>query len=310
MKKGILFTLLSLLATATGFAQQDAQYSQYMFNMLSVNPAYAGSRDVLSVTGLYRNQWVGLEGAPVTQTITADMPVRKEKIGLGLSLFNDKVGVVSTRGITGSYAYRLRFSKKGTLAFGIQGGLVYFNGNYSSIAFNPDGSRDNSVPGDYLRYAPVVGTGIYYSTDRFYLGLSMPNLIKYNLTDERMNANVENRAAKYRHVFFMTGYVVPLSASVVWKPSLLTKFVTGAPVSFDFNSNFWFYDRFAVGASYRTGAAVLGMVEFQATPQLRLGYAYDYGLNNLQRYNSGTHEIMLRYEFGFDKSKVLSPRYF
>lgn len=308
MKKTILLVIFVCVGLTRSFAQQDAQYSQYMFNMMAVNPAYAGSRDVLSITGLYRNQWVGLEGAPVTQTLTADMPVRKEKIGLGLSLFNDKVGVVSTRSIAGTYAYRLRLNKKGVLAFGLQGGLVYINGDYQSVQLNPGGNNpDNAFPNDYTRYAPIIGTGVYYSTDRFYLGLSMPNLIKYTLTDNRFT---DNRAVKYRHVFFMTGYVIPLSPTVVWKPSLLTKFVKGAPVSFDINTNFWFYDRFAVGASYRTGSAVLGMAEFQITPQFRLGYAYDYGLNALQRYNAGTHEIMLRYEFSFDKSKVLSPRYF
>ncbi len=300
------------MTVMTGFAQQDAQYSQYMFNMMAVNPAYAGSRDVLSITGLYRNQWVGLEGAPITQTLTADMPVRKEKIGLGISLFNDQIGLVATRGITGTYSYRIRMNKKGMLAFGVQGGVVYFNGEYSKMILNPNNTPDPSVPSDYVKYAPVVGAGIYYSTDRFYLGLSMPNLIKYALVDQSIasSASMDKRAMKYRHVFFMTGYVVPLSPTVVWKPSLLTKFVYGAPVSFDINTNFWFYDRFAIGASYRTGSAILGMAEFQVTPQFRIGYAYDYGLNALQRYNAGTHEIMLRYEFSFDKSKVLSPRYF
>lgn len=312
MKKGLLLLAMVVLGLVRSHAQQDAQYSQYMFNMLAVNPAYAGSRDVLSITGLYRNQWVGLEGAPVTQTLTADMPVRKEKIGLGLSLFNDRVGVITSRGITGTYAYRIRFDRKGTLSFGIQGGVVYFNSELRSVRTNPTGVSDPAFADDFVRYAPVVGTGVYYSTDRFYIGLSLPNLIKYTLNDPRVisTATPSERAMKYRHLFFMTGYVFNLSPSVVWKPSLLTKFVTGAPVQFDINTNFWFYDRFGVGASYRTGAAVLGMAEFQVTPQFRIGYAFDYGTNALQRYNAGTHEIMLRYEFGFDKAKVLSPRYF
>lgn len=312
MRKNLLLFIVFCLSVVNSFAQQEPQYSQYMFNMMAVNPAYAGSRDVLSITGLYRNQWVGLEGAPVTQTLTADMPINKEKIGLGLSLSNDQIGLVSTRSITGVYAYRIRFNKKGTLAFGVQGGVVYFNGEYSRMVLNPNNTSDPAVPNDYVRYAPVVGTGVYYTTDRFYVGLSVPNLIKYTLVDQRINAVAtdEKRAMKFRHVFFMTGYVVPLSPSVVWKPSLLTKFVAGAPLSFDINSNFWFYDRFAVGASYRTGSAILGMAEFQVTPQFRLGYAYDYGTNPLQRFNSGTHEIMLRYEFSLNKSRILSPRYF
>ncbi|MDJ1494481.1 type IX secretion system membrane protein PorP/SprF [Cytophagaceae bacterium DM2B3-1] len=312
MRKKILLFLFFCGGMISSFAQQDAQYSQYMFNMMAVNPAYAGSRDVLSITGLYRNQWVGMEGAPVTQTLTADMPIRKEKIGIGLSLFNDNIGLTATRGISGVYSYRIRFNKKGTLAFGIQGGVLYFNGEYSKMVLNPNHTPDPTVPNDYVRYAPVVGAGVYYSTDRFYLGASLPNLVKYTLTDQRIitSADPNERAMKFRHVFLMTGYVVQLSPSVVWKPSVLAKFVKGAPLQFDLNTNFWFYDRFAVGASYRTGTAILGMVEFQITPQLRLGYAYDYGLNALQRYNAGTHEIMLRYEFSFDKAKVLSPRYF
>ncbi len=311
MNKKLLLLFICVLKLSLSMAQQDAQYSQYMFNMMAVNPAYAGSRDVLSITGLYRNQWVGLEGAPVTQTLTADMPVHKEKIGLGLSVFNDQIGLVTTRGISGAYAYRLRLANKGTLAFGVQGGIVYFNGNYSQLAFNPAGTSD-PIATDYVRYAPVVGTGVYYATDKFYLGLSLPNLIKYSLVDTRMLASVgsEKHALKYRHLFVMSGYVVPLSTAVVWKPSVLAKLVRGAPLSVDLNSNFWFQDRFAFGASYRMGSSVLGMAEWQITPQFRLGYAYDYSINALRRYNAGTHELMLRYEVSFNKAKVLSPRYF
>jgi type IX secretion system PorP/SprF family membrane protein len=298
--------LLLILLSFPVFAQQDPMYSQYMFNMLSINPAYAGSREVLSATALGRWQWAGIEGAPQTQTFSLDAPFKNKQFGGGLQLVNDKLGVSRNTGLFGSYAYRLRLSNKALLAMGLQAGFYWFRSDLVGVVNNNDGAFSANVS----RVLPNVGTGVYYSTDNFYIGLSIPHLFKNKLDDLIRQSAATNRAVQYRHLFLMSGIVLPVSETIKIKPSALLKVVKGAPVQFDINANVWMRDVVGIGASYRSGDAALIMAEFQATKQLRFGYAYDFILTSLRTSNAGTHEIMLRYEFGSKTDKMLSPRYF
>ncbi|WP_081681391.1 PorP/SprF family type IX secretion system membrane protein [Flectobacillus major] len=319
----VLTFAVCLASIYTAQAQQEVQYSQYMFNMLAVNPAYAGSRDVLSMTGLYRQQWVGIEGAPTTQSFTIDLPVKREKVGIGLQAYHDQVGVFNNTGVYLSYAYRVKVSQRSTLAMGVQAGATNLVGSLMGVQRTlANNDIDPAFAGNTSKWLPNAGTGLYLSNDRGYIGISVPNLIQNQLRDYTGNEDTLKKARQERHYFLMMGFVVPLGSSLALKPSLLVK-ATRDAAAFDFNLNLWIRDRVAVGASWRTnnqkftspfanqnGDAAIGMLEIQASDQFRIGYAYDFMLNGLQSAQKGSHEIMLRYEFGFRKAKILTPRYF
>lgn len=303
----IVLVLISVFSDRVQ-AQQEAMYSQYMFNTLAINPAYAGSRNVTSATALYRNQWVGIQGAPETITVSLDAPMNNKKVGLGLQVFNDKIGITNTTGAFGSYAYRIRLNK-GTLAFGLQAGASQYRADFQSVSLNSNPSNDVAFSENVNKVLLNFGAGIYYNTDRFYMGFSSPQILNNKLSNLKVeNANVYSGQAL--HLFFATGYVFPLGDVLALKPSILVKGVKGAPIEADLNATLWINDVIAFGLQYRTEADMAAMVELQATPQIRIGYSYDRSLTKLVQYNSGSHEIMLRYEFGFRKGKLLSPRYF
>ncbi len=291
-------------------AQQDAMYSQYMFNTLALNPAYAGSRDVLSVTGLFRRQWVNIEGAPMSSTLSADMPLQHKKIGVGLQVFDDRIGINKSTGFFTSYSYRLNI-RRGTLAMGLQGGLTQYSANYTSVELSsmPTNAYDHAFSSNVSKVLPNVGTGLYYNCDKWYAGVSVPHLINNKLVSKSSLLNGAS-ASQFRHFFVMGGYVFTVNPDIRVKPSILFKAVSGAPMQFDFNTNVWFYDKFSIGLSYRTRDAVCLLFEMQTNEQLRIGYAFDYSVSNLRKYNAGSHEIMLRYELGFTRKKIVSPRFF
>jgi len=299
-------------------AQQDKMFSQYMFNMMALNPAYAGSRDVLSMSALYRNQWTGVEGAPQTATFTADMPLNRERVGVGLQLYGDKYGPVQEAGAFASYAFRIKVGTRSTLALGLQAGAASYNVNLADIKTSPDGGQlDPAFANNISKILPNFGTGIYLSNDRSYIGLSVPRLIKNKLTEYNVGSVISTQR---RHAYLAGGFVVGISPVVKMKPSFLVKYAEGAPLGFDGNINFWFADRIAIGASIRRNQfsdwssvgtdAVIGMLELQLTDQIRFGYAYDRTMNNFKDIAPSSHEIMLRYEFGFGKNRILTPRYF
>lgn len=308
MKKYITALLLMTAAVTASYAQQESMYSQYMFNTLAINPAYAGSRNVTSATVLYRSQWVGIEGAPKTATFTIDAPINDKKIGLGLQVFSDKIGIVNTTGAYASYAYRLRM-EKGTLSFGLQGGASQYRADFTSVQLNSGSANDPAFQQNINKVLMNFGAGIYYNSDRFYMGLSSPQLLNNKLTDFTVESDNSFRGQAL-HLFLATGYVFPLGEDFNLKPSVLVKGVKGAPIEADFNATLWIKDVIAFGAQYRTKADIAALVEFQVSPQIRLGYSYDRSVTKLVNFNSGSHEIMLRYEFGFEKGKILSPRYF
>ena len=300
-------------------AQQDKMFSQYMFNMMALNPAYAGSRDVLSMSALYRNQWTGVQGAPQTATFTMDMPLNQERVGVGLQLYGDKAGVVEEAGAFASYAFRIKVGTKTTLALGLQGGASSYRANLAEVRTTPDGSGqvDPAFASNISKVLPNFGTGIYLSNDRSYLSLSVPRLIKNKISEYNVG---DLRSVQARHAYLAAGFVVGISPVVKMKPSMLIKYAEGAPLGFDGNINFWFADRIAIGGSIRrnqfstwsnyTTDAIVGMLEVQLTDQFRFGYAYDRTMNNLQSVAPSSHEIMIRYEFGFGKNRILTPRYF
>ncbi|MES2629648.1 MAG: type IX secretion system membrane protein PorP/SprF [Bacteroidota bacterium] len=308
MKK--LYFLLLILVAGSVSAQQDAMFSQYMFNTLAINPAYAGSRDVLSVTALNRTQWSGIAGAPRTQTLSMHSPVAKKNIGLGLQIFNDKIGITRTTGAFLSYSYRLKMGN-GSLALGIQGGVANFRADYSTVDVSGDApAGDPSFSQRVNKMLPNFGAGLYYSAKKFYVGLSVPHMLNNTLNENQVRVSNSFVGRQYMQFFLAGGYSFDLSPDLCLKPSALVKAVKGAPLQLDFSANLWIKDRVGVGASYRSGSDLILLFEIQATQQLRFGYAYDFGLNALADYHNGSHELMLRYEFGASKDRILGPRSF
>ncbi len=294
---------LLCLGSLVSVAQQQAMYTQYMFNGLAINPAYAGSQEALSITALARKQWAGFDGAPSTQTFSVHSPVSNRKAAWGLLLSHDNIGVTDQYAIYGMYAYRLKLGK-GTLATGLQAGVDSYRAGFSQVNVRQNGD-DLFTFDDVQGMIPNFGAGVYYSTNRFYTGFSLPRL----LTNVYPGDN-QARARQYQHWFFTTGYVFDLSRTLKLKPNLLVKAVEGAPVEFDINANLLIQEKFWVGLSYRSLDAVSGLLEFQATEQFKFGYSYDYTLTELRPYQGGSHEVMLNYQLRFKKTKITSPRYF
>lgn len=309
IKKYILVLMVALSSTYT-FAQQDAMYTQYMFNTLAINPAYAGSRDFTSATALYRKQWVGITGAPETQTLAIDGPVADGKVGLGLQFFNDNIGINKTTGAFATYAYRILMDNS-TLAFGIQGGVSRFSADYQGVDLGSDGLSDIAYATNVTKFMPNFGAGIYFNTDNFYVGLSLPHFLNNSLNKDSYFVSDGLVARQYLHLFFSTGYVFNLSDDFKLKPNVLVKGVRGAPLQADFNANLWMFDLVSFGFSYRTKADISSLVEVQISKKLKLGYAYDASTTSLSSHNSGSHEMMLRFDIGEKPSRaILNPRYF
>ena len=300
--------LICILAISiTSMAQQEPMYSQYMFNMLNINPAYAGSRGLSTATALYRNQWVGIQGAPQTSSFSFDAPIKEKKIGLAVQLYDDRLGIERSTGLKASYAFRIQLRESGTLSLGIQAGVLNYRANYSEVrTFQPN---DPAFSQNINGILPSAAAGIYYNSDNFYVGISTPALLKTKISSDN-SVDISSVTQRDLHLYFTTGFVLPLSEALVMKPSLLVKAVSGAPVQFDLNANIWIQNAIAFGFSYRTGDSYVGMVELQLSKQLRLGYAYDKTFSDLGNLNTGTHELMLRMEFGLTEKSVASPRYF
>lgn len=305
--KGITLLLILLSVNNQLKAQQDPMYTQYMFNTLAINPAYAGSRNVVSATALFRNQWTGIEGAPKTGTFTIDAPILENKIGIGFQLITDKLGVTQTNGGVVSAAYRIRM-EKGTLSFGIQGNVSQYKVNLTDVPLSSQPGYDPAFANNINKTLFNFGTGVYYNSDRFYIGLSAQDLMPNSLSSN--NSEVKLSGKQSLHLFLASGYVFPLSEDFDLKPSFLIKGVKGAPIEADINGTLWIKGVFGIGAQYRTSADIAGLIEVQASPQIRIGYSYDRSTTRLQSFNTGSHEIMLRYEFGFERGKILSPRFF
>ncbi len=305
----IIIALFGLLLWITDFyAQQDAQYTQYMYNMNVVNPAYAGSRGTLSLGLLARSQWTNVNGGPKTMTFDAHAPVGK-KVGMGLSVIADEIGPAKEQNIYGDFSYTLTTSEEGRLAFGLKAGVTLLNVNLLDVVLPQTATGDDPLFDENINEAfPNVGAGVYYYNEKWYAGFSVPNLLKSEHLDKE---NINTKASEEIHYFFATGYVFDLSSTLKFKPSVLVKGVTGAPVSFDVNANFLMYDRFELGASYRWQDAVSLLFNFGVTRSFRVGYAYDYTISEFSNSNTGgSHELILLYDISFSKKNLKSPRFF
>jgi type IX secretion system PorP/SprF family membrane protein len=287
-----------------GVAQQLPQFTQYMFNTVSINPAYAGSRETLSIVGLHRTQWAGLEGGPTTQTLSMHTPLRNEKIGMGLSFINDELGYQNFTYLYGDFSYTIQTGANTKLAFGIKAGFTSYSLDPEFLAAE---SADPVIYGYEDRWKPNIGAGVYWHSERWYIGLSSPRILNtnYNGTDDF--------EALERQSYYLTGgYVFDLSQNVKFKPAALIKATNGAPLSYDLTANFLFNEVFWIGAAYRfneSAGAFGGIADFQISKQLRIGYAYEYPISDLRPYTSGTHEVLLMFEL-FNVKRVKSPRYF
>jgi len=319
LKKSLLASLfLLVIFWETANAQQDAQYTQYMFNTMSVNPAYAGSRGQLSIAALHRSQWVGSEGGPVTQTLNLHSPIRNSKLGYGLSVVNDKIGngVVQETYFDAVISYTVDVSLEGKLSFGLKAGGNLLNLDFDGLRQREDPAFQEAVNTDDIqnKFSPNIGLGVYYHTNKFYAGLSAPNLLETEHFDRSGNdANAVDFLAKERINFYLiTGYVFDLNDRFKFKPALLTKVVGGAPLQVDFSANFLFNDRFHLGAAYRWDAALSALAGFQISDQFMIGLAYDRETSDLggTQFNDGSFEVFLRFELVKSFQKLVSPRFF
>jgi len=298
---------IALFSCTVGVAQQLPQFTQYMYNTISINPAYAGSREALSIVGLHRSQWVGFKGGPITQTLSVHTPLRNDRIGLGLSFIEDDLGPQNFSYLYADFSYSIPTGRNGKLAFGLKGGFTQFS-------FDTDFRLENSNLSDPLiygtedRWSPNLGAGVYWSTDRIYAGLSAPRILNTDINNQN-----DFQALERVSYYFTAGGVLDISQDFKFKPAVLIKATNGAPASYDLTANFLYREKIWLGGSYRINeqtAAIGGIVDFQISRQLRLGYAYEKPISEIADYTTGTHEVLLIYEFKFLSSKLKSPRYF
>jgi type IX secretion system PorP/SprF family membrane protein len=306
----ILLVFLLVSGSLIINAQQAPMYTHYMYNTLSVNPAYAGSREALTLTALHRSQWVGFTGAPVTQTFTAHSPLKNEHIGLGLSILNDKIGPTNNTSVFVDYAYIIKLNERSKLAFGLSAGVNIYNANLNTLQL--DQQTDPSFQTNINNHAtPNFGFGAYYSRERFYAGISVPNILQNSYLASSKNTTNSVTGTEQRHYFFIAGTMIKLSDNLEFKPTTLIKVTSGAPVQADLTASFIVVKKLLLGAMYRTGDSFGGLIGFDITEFLNLGYSYDwsYGLKT-GTYNHGSHEIILRYDIVFNKKQIHSPRNF
>ena len=311
IKNNNTLTILMLLFIATlgnvnqTFAQQDSQYTNYMYNTINVNPAYAGSRGVMSIFGLHRTQWVGLDGAPVTNTVSLNTPINNSNFGLGISFVNDRIGPSDENAISADISYSIQTSDTYKLSFGVKATANLLNVDYTKLnIYDPtDVQFQNNIDN---KFSPNIGAGVYFHSDKLYAGLSVPNFLETQHFDDNVSATAKERM----HYYLIGGYVFDLTENIKFKPAFLSKVVNGAPLQLDLTANFMFNEKFVLGAAWRWDAAVSGLVGFQATSNWFIGYGYDAETTKLANYNSGSHEIFLRYEFKGKSEKVVSPRFF
>jgi len=333
MRKTITLLTFLFFVCEVGQAQQDPMFTNYMFNSLVFNPAYAGSNDHLAVNALYRQQWVGIDGAPTTQTVTAHMPNSTGRVGFGLSIMNDQIGVTGTLSVDLSYAYRIPIGK-GKLSIGLEGGAYNYRADYSKLNIQ-DGGDPAYADLHTSFWKPNLGAGIYYSSKYFYTGLGVPHLIEYNLTQNRPD-DPAIYAKQYRNYYFTMGGVIPLSGNaLLFKPSLLVKSLSpgssfandpaasqvGAPTEFNVDLSLFFQETLWVGVSYRSAVEAItnksssfDSADFWAAyyleSGLRIGAGYDYSLSSLNTVTKGSFEFMLGYEFDYKTKRTVTPRYF
>ena len=298
-----LFSFVLVLTSMFNYAQQDAQFTQYMYNTININPAYAGSRGALSIFALHRTQWVGLDGAPVTNTFSMNTPLNESNLGLGISIVNDKIGPTQENTISADISYSIPTSDSFKLSFGMKATANLFSLDVNKL--NPV-DNDPSLHDFNNKFTPNIGAGIYLHSDKAYLGFSVPNFIETN----RYNDNEVAIFKEKINYYLIGGYVFTISNDIQFKPAGLLKIVQGAPIQADISGNFMFMEKLTVGVAYRWNAAMSGMVGFQISEGLHIGYGYDLETTHLDKYNSGSHEVFLRYDLFKNNTRMTTPRFF
>lgn len=308
--KNLIAIFIATLTLSTAYAQQEIMVSHYMFNGLFLNPAYAGSHEYMTATALHRSQWVGMDGAPSTQVFGFDAPLFNNSIGAGLSVINDRIGDTRQLEINANVSYHIQLDRENEhrLSFGIRAGATNYSANLTDTKVwdSNDPVFSNDINNALI---PRFGAGIYYYSDRLYVGVSVPTIYA---ADQKIKLNIDDLRNSYytKHYFINAGVVFAAGSKFKIKPSTLVKVEASAPVSIDLNCNVLYNDLIWLGVSYRTGDAIVALLDVNVTPQFRIGYAYDFTLSQLNRHSNGTHEVMIGYQFGKDKVKTRSPRYF
>lgn len=289
----VVVVLTMLLQSRHALSQQDPLYTQYMDNLLVINPGYAGSKNIGNVLVVARSQWVSFDGAPATRSFAYHTPVEKKNVGIGFSLLSDKVGPMKQTGVYADYSYFLQVSDRFRLGMGLKAGVSFFRANLTDlVTIDPDPIFDNDI---YENFLPNVGVGFYLSSDNTYFGLSVPRLIENRITREDVTTEYVNK--QQMHLYFVAGHMFALNNDFQLKTSGLMKWVRNAPISFDATALFGFKEKFWVGGMYRFDAAYGIIAQFNPIPELTIGYSYDITLTELGGYQSGSHEIMLSYNF-------------
>ena len=286
-------------------AQQDPQFTQYMYNTVAINPAYAGSRGMLSIFGIHRAQWIGLEGAPTTTGTSIHTPLNDSRIGLGVSILQDAIGPSNKQTLSADFSYTISTSENYKFSFGLKGTASLFSIDYTKLnRFDINDPRfQNNISN---QFSPNIGAGLYLHSKQFYAGISVPFMLQSNEFND-INSQVTHESL---HYYFMSGYVFEISESTKFKPAFLVKAVEGAPLQVDLSANFMLNNKFVLGGAWRWEAAMSGLAGFQVNDNWFIGYTYDADSTKLANYNSGSHELFMRYEFIGKKEKIVSPRFF
>jgi len=304
--KILITSILIFGYVLSSYAQQVPLSSQYMMNRLVINPAYAGELGFYSASISYRNQWVGLEGAPSTQNFSIHGPALKGKLGFGLIVFRDVIGVSKENNISGSFAYKIKMKQKETLSFGISASAVYVNNGWSQIISTK--ANDAVFLTNSPQYIfPDFSAGIYYKTKKYFVGFSIPMFLQHQLESSSAEYSIKNDFSEYNYLV-EAGFNIKLN-EVVIKPSVLSRYLPSSSFQMDLNCIVDVNNNFGLGISYRTKDAIVGLIQFHATDQFIVGYSYDHSVSKLQQYNNGSHELYLRYDFRY-KVKAFNPRFF
>ena len=307
LKRAALATLM-IMGAMLSKGQQDPMYTQYIFNLQTVNPAYVGYWQTMGLTAISRHQWVGLNGHPTTQTFSFQTPLRSEKAGIGLNLVLDKVGLEKRLTVSFDYSYEVLLSEYTSLRFGLKGGFTNYSHNLTEYEQYEDNQSDPLFQAVIdNKFMPNFGIGMFLSAPEYFLSLSLPGIIENSY---QSNVNNYSTKSELRHLFFAGGMMFDLSDIVKFKPTFMTKTVIGSPFEFDLSANFLIADKFWIGGMYRSGDAIGLIAQWIFNNKMRLGYAYDFTTSDLKNYNNGVHEVMISYEFVHAKRRTISPRYF
>jgi len=305
--KTALATLM-IMGSLLSKGQQDPMYTQYIFNLQTVNPAYAGYWQTMGLTAISRHQWVGLNGHPTTQTFSFQTPLRSQNVGVGFNVILDKVGLEKRLSVNFDYSYQVLLSDITSLRFGIKGGFTNYSHNLTEYEQYPDNQSDPLFQATIdNKFMPNFGVGLFLSSPKYFLSLSLPRILENSY---QSNINNYSTKSEVRHIFFAGGMMFNLSDNVKFKPSFMTKTVAGSPFEYDLTANFLLAEKFWIGGMYRSGDSFGAIAQWIINRKLRFGYAYDFTTTDLRNYQNGVHEIMISYEFVYSKRIIISPRYF